>query len=125
VLVGFHTDDGITDSRLFLRSAALAVRYGMSRDGALYGLTLAGARMLDLDGRIGSLQAGKDADFILLSGEPLSVYTKVLETWVEGTRVFDRENAKDRLYAEGGYGAGHDEPDLDEMLAAESAEAWQ
>jgi imidazolonepropionase-like amidohydrolase len=34
-LVGFHTDDSITDSRLFLRSAALAVRYGMSREKAL------------------------------------------------------------------------------------------
>ena len=37
VLVGFHTDDCITDSRLFLRSAGLAVRAGMSRDKALYG----------------------------------------------------------------------------------------
>lgn len=105
VLVGFHTDDGILDSRLFLRSAALAVRAGMSREKALYGLTMANAKMLDLDARIGSLEAGKDADFILLSGDPLSVYTKVLETWVDGVRVFDRANPKDRLYQTGGYGS--------------------
>ena len=49
VHVGFHTDDYITDSRLFLRSAGLAVRAGMSRDKALYALTMAGARMLGLD----------------------------------------------------------------------------
>ena len=51
VLVGFHTDDGITDSRLFFRSAALAVRNGMSREKALYGLTMANAIMLDLQDR--------------------------------------------------------------------------
>ena len=47
-LVGFHTDDYITDSRLFLRSAGLAVRNGMSRDKALYGMTMANAIMLDM-----------------------------------------------------------------------------
>ncbi|HMP78794.1 MAG TPA: amidohydrolase family protein, partial [Pirellulaceae bacterium] len=109
VLVAFHTDDYITDSRLFFRSAALAVRGGMSRPGALAALTLNGAKMLDLDQRIGSLTPGKDADFILLDGDPLSVYTKVVETWVEGQRVFDRADASDRLFAVGGYGAGRDQ----------------
>jgi imidazolonepropionase-like amidohydrolase len=108
-LVGFHTDDYITDSRLFLRSAALSVRAGMSREKALYAMTMAGAMMLDLQDRVGSLQPGKDADFIVLSGDPLSVYTKVLETYVDGVRVFDRNNPQDRLFAVGGYGAGRDE----------------
>jgi cytosine/adenosine deaminase-related metal-dependent hydrolase len=54
---------------------------------------------------VGSLEAGKDADFILLSGDPLSVYTKVLETWVDGVKVFDRASPKDRLYQTGGYGS--------------------
>jgi imidazolonepropionase-like amidohydrolase len=109
VVVGFHTDDPITDSRLFLRSAALAVRAGMSREKALYGLTMANARILELQDRIGSIEPGKDADFILLSGDPLSVYTHVLETWVDGVRVFDRSDPKDYLYAVGGYGASHDQ----------------
>jgi imidazolonepropionase-like amidohydrolase len=108
-LVGFHTDDYITDSRIFLRSAGLAVRAGMSRDKALYAMTMAGARILDLQDRTGSLEAGKDADFIVLSGDPLSVYTKVLETYVEGVRVFDRNKPEDRLIAVGGYGAGRDQ----------------
>lgn len=106
VLTAFHTDDPITDSRLFLRSAALAVRGGMSRKGALEGLTLAGARMLDLQDRIGTLEPGKDADLAVLSDDPLSVYTKVLETWVEGRKVFDRSRPEDRLLATGGFGAG-------------------
>ena len=109
VLTGFHSDDSITDSRLFNRMAALGVRAGMPRERALYGLTLAGARMLEMEDRIGSLEPGKDADLIVLSGDPLSVYTQVLQTWVEGSKVFDRSNPKDRLYAEGGIGASHDQ----------------
>lgn len=107
-VVGFHTDDYITDSRLFLRQAGFAVRAGMSRDAALYGMTMAGAKMLDLDERIGSLEPGKDADFVILSGDPLSIYTNVLETWVEGKKVFDRSNPDDYLLAVGGYGATND-----------------
>jgi len=108
VNVAFHTDDWITDSRVFFRSAALAVRAGMSRKAALRALTLAGAEMLDLQDRIGSLEVGKDADFIILSGNPLSVYAKVLETWVEGKKVFDRSDPEDYLHAVGGFGAGDD-----------------
>ena len=109
VLTAYHTDDGITDSRLFFRSAALGVRAGMSRDKALEALTLAGAKMLDLQDRVGSLEADKDADFIILSGDPLSVYTKVLQTYVEGQKVFDRTDPKDHLFAVGGYGASKDQ----------------
>ena len=103
-LVGYHTDDGITDSRFFLRSAALGVRAGMSRDKALEAMTLAGAKMLGLQNRVGSLDRGKDADFIVLSGDPLSTYSHVEQTWVEGRKVFDRANEGDRKYAIGGYG---------------------
>jgi imidazolonepropionase-like amidohydrolase len=81
----------------------------MSREKAIEAVTLAGAKMLDLDGRIGSLAPGKDADFIILSGDPLSVRTKVLETWIDGRKVFDRAAPEDRLYAVGGYGAGRDQ----------------
>jgi imidazolonepropionase-like amidohydrolase len=109
VLTGFHTDDSITDSRWFLRSAALAVRAGMSREKALYAMTMANAIMLDLDSRVGSLEAGKDADFIILSGDPLSVYTHVLQTWVEGKKVFDRTDPKDYVIAVGGKGANADD----------------
>jgi imidazolonepropionase-like amidohydrolase len=106
VLVAFHTDDPIIDSRFLVRSVALAVREGMDRDAALRALTINPARMLDLGGRIGSIEPGKDADLVILNGDPFSVYTMVQETWVEGRRVFDLADSADRLYAYGGEGAG-------------------
>jgi imidazolonepropionase-like amidohydrolase len=105
VRMAYHTDDWITDSRLFRRSAALGMRAGLSAEGALLSLTLRGAEMLDLAHRVGSLTAGKDADFVVLDGDPFSLRTKVLQTWVEGRLVFDLERPLDRLIAEGGYGA--------------------
>jgi imidazolonepropionase-like amidohydrolase len=101
--VAFHTDDPIVDSRFYLRSAALGVQEGMSRERALEALTLAGARMMDIEDRVGSLEPGKDADFIILSGDPFSVYTHVEQTWIEGNKVFDRSNPEDKEYATGGY----------------------
>ena len=106
VLVAIHTDDPITDSRLFLRSAALAVRSGMTEAGAIAALTLNGAKMLGLGDRVGSLEVGKDADLVVLSGPPLSVWTKVEQTWVDGVVVFDRTRPEDLRYATGGFAVG-------------------
>jgi len=54
-------------------------------------------------------EKGKDADFIILSGDPLSVYSHVLETYVDGKKVFDRSDPKDHLLAVGGFGASKDQ----------------
>lgn len=108
VRTALHTDDWITDSRLFLRMAALAHRGGMTRAGALAAVTLRGAEILDLESEIGSLTPGKSADFVILSGDPLSVYTVVEKTFVEGHLAFDRSDPKDHLFAVGGIGANND-----------------
>ena len=70
-------------------------------------MTIAGAEMMDQAGQTGSLTAGKKADFIVLNGDPLSIYTRILETHVEGKKVLDLDNPEDKLWAEGGFGAGH------------------
>jgi imidazolonepropionase-like amidohydrolase len=103
VLTAIHTDDGITDSRLLLRSAAMSIREGMSAEDVLKALTINGARMLDLERKVGSLEKGKDADFVILSGDPFSVYTLVLQTWVEGVKRFDLSNPEDKAIAVGGF----------------------
>ncbi|OAI50492.1 hypothetical protein AYO44_05705 [Planctomycetaceae bacterium SCGC AG-212-F19] len=103
IKVAINTDDSVTESRFFLRTGAIAVRGGMGEDAALRALTLHGAQILHLDDRLGALGKGKDADFVVLSGPPFSVYTHVLETYIDGVRVFDRGQAKDWAYQTGGF----------------------
>ena len=110
VKVALHSDDFITSSRLLLRMAALAVQGGMSEAGALRAVTLHAAEMLDLGARLGSLEPGKDADLVVLSGPPFSVRTRVLETWIEGEKVFDAADPADRLYQSGGFGVAERYP---------------
>ena len=104
VLVALNTDDAITESRFFLRTGSIAVRGGMSEDAALRAITINAAKMLRLDHRIGSLEKGKDADFVVLSGSPFSVYTKVLTTYIDGVKQFDRSNKREWTYQVGGFG---------------------
>jgi imidazolonepropionase-like amidohydrolase len=103
IKVAINTDDFITESRFFLRTGSIAVRGGMSEEMALKALTLHGAEMLHLEDRCGSLEKGKDADFVILSGTPFSVYTQVLETHIEGEKVFDRSRHQDWTYQAGGF----------------------
>jgi imidazolonepropionase-like amidohydrolase len=110
VKVAINTDDFITESRFFLRTGAIAVRGGMSADAALKALTIHGAQMLHLDDRVGSLEKGKDADFVVLSGAPFSVYTQVLETYIEGKRLFDRSRQLDWTYQAGGFALADKSP---------------
>lgn len=103
VKVAINTDDSVTESRFFLRTGSIAVRGGLPEDAALKALTLHGAQMLHLDDRLGSLDKGKDADFVVLSGAPFSVYTQVLETYIDGEKVFDRASQEDWTYQAGGF----------------------
>ncbi len=98
-----NTDDPVTESRFLLRTAATPVRGGLDLATALKSVTLHPARALHLEDRVGSLEAGKDADFVILSGAPFSVYSRVLETWIDGTRVFNFDDAQQRLYQTGGF----------------------
>lgn len=103
VKVLVNTDDSVTESRFFLRTAAITVRGGLPEEQALKAVTLYPAEALHLEERIGSLETGKDADFVVLSGAPFSVYTRVLETYVDGEKVFDLARPDERLYQTGGF----------------------
>jgi imidazolonepropionase-like amidohydrolase len=119
VAVTINTDDSITESRFYLRTGAIAVRGGMSEMSALKALTITPAKLLHLDHRLGSLEKGKDADFVVLSGTPFSTYTHVLETYIDGKRVFNRASKRDWGYQAGGFAL----PDDRQLPAPFQAEA--
>ncbi len=102
VPVSINTDDFITESRFYLKTGAIALRGGMSEVSALKALTATAATIMHLDHRLGQLAKGLDADFVILSGKPFSVYTKVQETWINGKKVFDAAKESDRAYRDGG-----------------------
>jgi len=91
VVVSFNSDSGELARRMNLE-AAKAVKYGgVSEEEALKFVTLNPAKQLRIDHRVGSLEVGKDADFVIWSGSPLSTYSKCEQTWIEGRKYFDIE----------------------------------
>ena len=108
VKVLVNTDDPVTESRFFLRTASIPVRGGLNRDLALRAITIHPAQVMHLEDRIGSLEQGKDADFVVLSGEPFSVYTRVLATYIDGRRMFSLDDPRQRLYQTGGFAVAQD-----------------
>lgn len=103
VNVIINTDDPVTESRLLLRSAAIALRGGLDELKTLQSITLTAAKALRVDDRVGSLEKGKDADFVILNGQPFSTYTRVIATYIEGQKMFDAEDADQLLYQTGGF----------------------
>jgi len=90
VNVSFNSDSS-DHARRLNTEAAKAVKYGGTPEHeALRFVTLNPARQLRIDARVGSLEPGKDADFVLWSGPPLDSTSVCLETWIEGVRYFDR-----------------------------------
>jgi imidazolonepropionase-like amidohydrolase len=74
--------------------AALSVRGGLSASAALAAITRQAAQLLGVGERVGHLGVGADADFVVLSGEPLATATRVSETWIAGELVFDARAPK-------------------------------
>jgi N-acetylglucosamine-6-phosphate deacetylase len=94
VIVSFNSDDAELGRHLN-HEAAKAVKYGgVPREEALKFVTLNPAKQLRIDPWVGSLEAGKHADFVVWSGDPLSVRSRCDETWIDGRRYFDRNEDK-------------------------------
>ncbi len=88
--VCINSDDPEMARRLN-QEAAKSVKYGgMSEEDAFKMVTINPAKALHVDDRIGSIKVGKDADVVLWSDNPLSIYAQALYTIVDGTVYFDR-----------------------------------
>ncbi len=95
VNVAINSDDAEMARRLN-QEAAKSIKYaGMSEEDAFKMVTLNPAKMLHVDSKVGSIKTGKDADLVLWTDNPLSIYAKAATTIVDGIVYFDRD--KDML----------------------------
>ena len=90
-----HSDDASGEQRLNQEAAkgmAEGNRIGVpvSEDEAIKWLTINPAWALGLDDKIGTIQAGKNADVVLWSSNPFSVYSRAEKVWIDGAMLFDR-----------------------------------
>lgn len=92
VTVSFNSDDEEMGRRLNTE-AAKAIKYGgLDATLALALVTVNPARQLHLEHRVGSLEPGKDADFVIWSADPLSTLAIAEQTWIDGRKYFDRDD---------------------------------
>jgi imidazolonepropionase-like amidohydrolase len=90
ITTAINSDDAEMSRRLN-QEAAKSVKYGdLSEEQALKLVTLNPAKLLHLDKRMGSIKVGKDADVVLWTNNPLSIYAKANKTFVDGKLLFDR-----------------------------------
>lgn len=89
VNVAINSDDAEMARRLN-QEAAKTVKYGgLSKEAAWNLVTINPAKMLHIDERVGSIKIGKDADIVIWSDEPLSVYARAEQTFIDGVLYFD------------------------------------
>lgn len=99
IVVAINSDDAEMSRRLN-QEAAKTVKYGnISEEEAWKMVTINPAKLLHIDNRVGSIKVGKDADLVLWSAHPLSVYAKVEKTIIEGATYFDIEKDKQKRLA--------------------------
>ena len=88
--VAFHTS-ATSGTQYLPMNAAYAVRYGMDEEEAFRAITIYPAKLLHLDDRIGSIDQGKDADLVILSGGPFDFRSRVEKVIVNGRIVYENK----------------------------------
>jgi len=96
--VSLETDAIGGGQQNLLQLAALCVRYGMKEEDALKSITLHAAEAVDLDDRIGSIEQGKDADLVLLDGEPFEFTTSVERVLIDGKIEYENNNNTPKIF---------------------------
>ena len=90
VVTSLHSDNSEIASRMNWEAGKL-LRTGLTEEQALSLVTNQAAQVIAIDDQVGSLEPGKDADFVIWSGNPLSQFTRAEQTWVDGRRYFSLE----------------------------------
>jgi imidazolonepropionase-like amidohydrolase len=90
VVTSLHSDNSEISTRMNWEAGKL-LRTGLNEIQALSTVTINAAKAIAIADKIGSLEPGKDADFVIWSGNPLSQFTKAEQTWVDGRKYFSLE----------------------------------
>lgn len=88
--VSIITDSPVIEQRYLPLCAGQAIRNGMKEFDALKAITINAAKHAGVAERVGSIEEGKDADFVLLKGTPFSVETRILYTIIDGKIVYQK-----------------------------------
>jgi len=91
VLVSLNSDSAELMRRLNTEAAKTVKYGGLTEDEALALITINPAKQLDIDHRVGSIEAGKDADLVIYDKHPLSNYAKVQRVVIDGEVYFERD----------------------------------
>jgi imidazolonepropionase-like amidohydrolase len=102
--ISFNTDAGVVPQDELFHQVCMAVRFGFEEGEALRSVTLNPARAVLMEHRIGSIEAGKDADLVIKGGPPFDLETPVEGVFVNGQWAFDFK--KPRRYHAGHYRPG-------------------
>jgi imidazolonepropionase-like amidohydrolase len=93
VEIAITTDHPVVPIHFLVHSATFAVREGLSPEQALRSITITPARILGVADRLGSLAPGKDADFVIWSGDPLDVMSRAERAFVGGREIYHYDYA--------------------------------
>jgi imidazolonepropionase-like amidohydrolase len=97
--VGFNTDAPVIPEEEFFLQSGVAARYGFDTSNMdnVRGLTIVPAKTAGIDNRVGSLEVGKDADILVISGDPSDPRSHIESVFIDGERVYDPQHGR-RLF---------------------------
>ncbi len=94
IKVAITTDHPVTRIQDLIICAAFAAREGLGKEEGLKAVTINAAEICNVSDRLGSLEAGKDADIAIFDGDPMDLFTKTLYTIINGKIVYEAKDIK-------------------------------
>ncbi len=95
--LGVNTDAPVIPQEELAFQATMAVRYGWTEEAAIRGITIEAAKALMIDDRVGSLEAGKDADILITTGSIIDPRNYVKQVFIDGHSVYDIKKDRRRM----------------------------
>ena len=96
IKVAIMTDHPVTRIQDLILCAAFAAREGLGVEEALKAVTINAAEICNVSDRVGSIEAGKDADIAIFDGDPMNIFIKTLYTIIDGKIVYSENETRNR-----------------------------